>query len=206
MNDWEVLFKGMAAGLAISAPVGPVNVLCISRTLSTGRTAGFFAGLGAAAADTIYGAIAGFSVQFVISFLIREEFWIRLVGGLLLITIGAVYYFRSPRRLNNIDKNQSTQSDSVSAFLLNLTNPTTVLSFMAVLTALGFHQPESWWQGFILIGGIFLGAMLWWSGLTLTAEHFRYWFTDRAMVWMNRIAGLAIGAFGLATVALSRVS
>jgi hypothetical protein len=80
MNPFQLLLRGVIAGLAISAPVGPVNVLCISRTISKGRTAGLVSGLGAAAADTIYGAIAGFSISFVIRFLIDEEFWIRLGG------------------------------------------------------------------------------------------------------------------------------
>ena len=203
MTDFEILLRGMAAGLIISAPVGPVNVLCISRTIAKGRKAGILSGLGAAAADTIYGAIAGFSIHFVIGFLIREQFWLRLFGGGLLIAIGAYYYFRTPRRLKEIEGEQSARSDYISAFLLNLTNPTTVLSFLAVLTALGLHHHKSWWQGLTLVGGIFAGATAWWLLLAGIASHFRDRFNDRAMVWMNRLAGLAIGGFGLATVALN---
>src|ERR1700685_2450452 len=99
MNALELLLKGVLAGFAISAPVGPVNVLCISRTLSKGRMAGLISGLGAATADTVYGAVAGFSISFVIQFLIREEFWIRLCGGSLLIAIGIFYYFKKPTSL-----------------------------------------------------------------------------------------------------------
>src|SRR3954462_10186957 len=116
MGDLEVLLKGIVAGLAISAPVGPVNVLCVSRTLTKGRKAGLISGLGAAAADTIYGAIAGFSVHFVIGFLIREEFWIRLFGGVLLIAMGVRYYCCRPRRLKDVETGESTHSDLMSAF------------------------------------------------------------------------------------------
>src|SRR3982074_89939 len=96
----ELLIRGLLAGLFIAAPVGPVNVLCISRTLKKGWAAGVVSGLGAATADSMYGCIAGFSITFVIQFLIREEFWIRLVGGILLVMIGVSYYFKQPQSLS----------------------------------------------------------------------------------------------------------
>lgn len=206
MNDFEALLKGMIAGLAISASVGPVNVLCFSRTLAKGPRSGFISGLGAAAADTIYGAIAGFSIHAVIGFLMRDESGIRLVGGSLLIAVGIWYYFRRPRKLQEVQQDDSAQSDFTSAFLLNLTNPTTVLSFLAVLAALGLYGQRPWWQGLLLVGGIFVAAVLWWMCLAAVAGHFRDRVTDRTMVWMNRVAGIAIGGFGLVTVALSRAS
>src|SRR5258707_9608974 len=86
-----LLSKGLIAGLAIAVPVGPVNVLCASRTLSKGRTSGLTSGLGAATADALYGGIAGFSITFIIDFLEREEFWIRVIGGILLVGIGIIY-------------------------------------------------------------------------------------------------------------------
>lgn len=202
MQDWEVLLKGLAAGLAISASVGPVNVLCLSRTLTKGRKAGLISGFGAATADTFYGAIAGFSVQWVLGFLLREENRIRLFGGILLIALGVFYYLRRPKGLREAREEKTTESDWVSAFLLNLTNPTTVLSFMAVLTALGFTE-RAWWQGFTLVLGIFAGAMLWWATLAAVVDHFRDQLSDGFAVWMNRVAGVAIGGFGVVTLALS---
>ena len=204
MLQLEMLLRGLLAGVAIAAPVGPVNVFCISRTLSKGRTNGLIAGLGAATADTIYGAIAGFSISFVIHFLLREETWIRLIGGSLLIAIGILYYFKKPRSLRDGATDTGAHTEYVSAFLLNLTNPTTVLSFLAVLAALhtGGHKPP--WLTFILVAGIFCGSMLWWAFLTTVTNRFRDRFDDRAMLWMNRIAGVAIGGFGLVTAMLSR--
>jgi threonine/homoserine/homoserine lactone efflux protein len=205
MNEIYVLLKGALAGLIISAPVGPVNVLCTSRALAKGRKAGAVSGIGAATADTIYGAAAGFSVQFVVGFLTREEFWIRLFGGLLLIAIGARYYLRSPRQLKDVEKEESSHSDFVTAFLLNLANPTTVLSFLAVLTALGLHQHRSFGRSITLVAGIFMGAMLWWICLAVIASRFRDRLDDHALMLMNRVAGVAIGGFGLATAALSLI-
>jgi threonine/homoserine/homoserine lactone efflux protein len=186
----------------MSAPVGPVNVLCVSRTLSKGRAAGIIAGLGAALADTIYGAIAGFSIHFVISFLLREVFWIRLFGGTLLIGIGVIYYCKRPEPFHE-EKGDEADTDIASTFFLTLTNPTTVLSFLAVLAALHLDGNRAWWQTLFLVAGIFVGAMLWWIILAGIANHYRDRFNDRAMLWMNRIAGLAIGGFGLLTLLLS---
>lgn len=185
------------AGLAIAAPVGPVNVLCASRTLAKGRASGLATGLGAATADGFYGAIAGFSISFVIGFLQRQEFWIKVIGGILLVGIGIVYFRKPAAKLTEQDG--STGSDFLSALLLTLTNPTTILSFLAVLAALGVGAPGVFWSTFFVVGGIFTGSMLWWVILSLLVNRLRDRFDNRTMVRMNRIAGVAIGAFGIVT-------
>jgi threonine/homoserine/homoserine lactone efflux protein len=204
MKGLELLIRGLAAGLIITAPVGPVNVLCVQRTITKGWRSGLFSGLGSAAADTIYAAIAGFSISFIIQFLLREIFWIRFIGGILLIGLGVWYYLRPPQHLDTERKAASDTSDSASTFLLTLTNPTTVLSFLAVLAGLGLSESRPWYLTLVMIGGIFTGAMLWWFILTGVANRFRDKFTDRSMIWMNRIGGLAIGIFGVVMLILSR--
>jgi threonine/homoserine/homoserine lactone efflux protein len=194
-----LLSKGLMAGLAIAVPVGPVNVLCASRTLSKGRLSGLMSGLGAATADALYGGIAGFSITFLIEFLEREEFWIRVIGGVLLVSIG-VMYFRKPAQAASVGgEDRSVHSDFSSSLLLTLTNPTTVLSFVAVLAGLGMGGQRAWWLTFLLVGGIFCGSMLWWVILVLLVNRFRDRFDRQAVRWMNRIAGLAIGGFGIVT-------
>jgi threonine/homoserine/homoserine lactone efflux protein len=200
-----LLIKGLIAGMAIAAPVGPINVLTASRTLSKGRTSGLLSGLGAATADALYGAIAAFSITLVIDFLLREQFWIRIVGGILLITIGVIYFRKPPQSLKQ-EEDDPAHSDYVSTFLLTLTNPTTVLSYLAVLTALGMADKRPWWLSFVLVGGIFVGSMLWWVILVLIVNKLRDRFTERTVCWMNRIAGLAIGGFGVVTFALGITS
>ena len=199
-----LLSKGLMAGLAIAVPVGPVNVMCASRTLTRGRLAGLMSGLGAATADALYGGIAAFSITFVIQFLQREEFWIRVVGGLLLIAIGVMYFRKPGQPAIQREERRDVHSDFVSSLLLTMTNPTTVLSFLAVLAMLGLGESRTWWLTLILIGGIFTGAMIWWIILTIGSNHFRNRVTDRATIWMNRIAGLAIGGFGILMMILSR--
>src|SRR3954452_20322203 len=191
MKELDLLLRGILAGLAIAIPVGPVNVLCISRTITNGRVAGIISGLGAATADTFYGGIAGFSISLVINFLVREKFWIRLVGGALLIAIGLLYWFKKPQSLKEKQK-ESTHSAYATTLLLTLTNPTTVLSYMAVLAALRLGQPRPWTLTLFLVLGIFCGSMIWWLVLAMTAGHFRRRFTDHAVVVMNRIGAIAI--------------
>jgi len=199
---WLIL-KGLGAGLAIAIPVGPVNVLVASRSMAKGRHAGIVSGLGAALADTFYGSIAGFSITFIIQFLVREEFWIRVVGGLLLVGIGVVYFRKPPEAMKR--EEGGAHSDFVSTLLLTLTNPTTVLSFLAVLAALGLGEGSPSWRTLGLVGGIFCGSMTWWIVLTETVYRLRDRFDERAICWMNRVAGLAIGAFGVLTFVLGVV-
>ena len=202
MSALELLVRGVLAGLMISAPVGPVNVLVVQRTIAKGCRAGLVAGLGAAFADTMYGAIAGFSITFVIRFLIHEQFWIRLGGGCLLILIGIWYYRREPQGLRKQKNDKAEGSDFAGAFLLNLTNPTTVLSFLAVLAVLGLGGQRPSLLSLLLVAGIFSGAMLWWTTLSMVVNQFRDRFTDKTMVLMNHIAGLAIGGFGIVMIVL----
>ena len=197
VNGLWLLFKGFMAGMAIAAPVGPVNVLCASRTLTKGRASGLASGLGAATADAFYGAIAGFSITFVISFLKREEFWIKVIGGILLVGIG-IMYFRKPAAHMGKERG-STHSDFISTLLLTLTNPTTILSFLAVLATLGMDTTGFSWSTMFVVGGIFAGSMLWWVILVLLVNRLRNRFDKRAMVRMNRVAGVAIGGFGIVT-------
>ena len=148
-------------------------------------------------------SVPGFSITFIIAWLTREIRWIRLIGGLLLIAIGAFYYFKRPKSLEDDAKETSAGSDIATTFLLTLTNPTTVLSFLAVLALLGLGEKRHWTLTLFLVLGIFLGAMFWWTLLAMISGHFRERFNERAVVWMNRIAAFAIAGFGLITMALA---
>jgi threonine/homoserine/homoserine lactone efflux protein len=205
MRQVELLIAGIIVGLMIAMPVGPVNILCIHRTIQAGWRSGVISGLGAAAADMLYGGVAGFSITLVIQFLVREQFWIRLFGGILLVVIGISYFFKRPEPLNARKQDRgSAYSDMRSTFLLTLTNPTTVLSFLALLAALGMGDQRQWWLTVFLVGGIFCGSMVWWIVLGSIVNYFRDRFSDRILLLMNRFAGLAIGGFGIAAFVLCR--
>jgi threonine/homoserine/homoserine lactone efflux protein len=205
MRAIELLIGGIIVGLMIAMPVGPVNILCIRRTIGAGWRSGVISGVGAAAADMLYGGIAGFSITLVIQFLVREQFWIRLLGGILLVVIGIFYFFKRPAALDaRLQDRESAYSDIRSTFLLTLTNPTTVLSFLALLAALGMGAQRHWWLTVFLVGGIFCGSMMWWIVLSVIVNHFRNRFNDRLLRLMNRFAGVAIGGFGVAAFVFRR--
>ena len=205
MREVELLIRGIIVGLMIAMPVGPVNILCIHRTIEGGWKSGVISGLGAAAGDMFYGAVAGFSITLVVQFLVREQFWIRFFGGILLVIVGIWYFFKRPESLDAQTQDRaSAYSDLRSTFLLTLTNPTTVLSFLAILAALGIGHQRQWWLTVFLVGGIFCGSMLWWIVLGSIVNLFRDRFNDRSLRLMNRFAGLLIVGFGIAAVVLSR--
>jgi threonine/homoserine/homoserine lactone efflux protein len=199
MREIGLLIGGIIVGLMIAMPVGPVNILCIHRTLEAGWKSGVISGLGAAAADMLYGGVAGFSITLVVQFVVREQFWIRFFGGILLVLIGIFYFFKRPEPLNaQMQDRGSAFSDMRSTFLLTMTNPTTVLSFLAILAALGMGNRRQWGLTLFLVGGIFCGSMVWWIVLSSIVNRFRDRFNDRTLLLMNRIAGIAIGGFGVA--------
>jgi threonine/homoserine/homoserine lactone efflux protein len=200
MPPYWLVLKGMMAGLAIAIPVGPVNVMCASRTLAKGRKSGILSGLGAATADCFYGGIAGFSITFIIDFLEREQFWIQVAGGSLLIAIGILYLLRPVAPVTPQPNGESSHNDYVSTLLLTLTNPTTVLSFLAVLAALGMGSSRDFRVGLWLAVGIFSGSMLWWLIVVALVDRMRHRFDGETVARMNRLAGWAIGAFGLVTL------
>ena len=205
MREVELLIGGIIVGLMIAMPVGPVNILCIHRTIEAGWRSGVISGLGAATADMLYGGVAGFSITLVVQFVVREQFWIRFLGGILLVILGISYFFKQPEPLSaQTQERANAYSDLRSTFLLTLTNPTTVLSFLALLAALGMGNQRQWWLTVFLVVGIFSGSMAWWIVLSSIVNHFRGRFNDRILQSMNRFAGLAIGGFGVAVCVLSR--
>ena len=205
MREVDLLIGGIIVGLMIAMPVGPVNILCIHRTLEGGWKSGVISGLGAAAADMFYGAVAGFSITLVVQFVLREQFWIRFFGGILLVVIGISYFFKRPEPLDAQEENRANAySDFRSTLLLTLTNPTTVLSFIALLAALGIGHQRHWWLTVFLVGGIFCGSMLWWIVLSSIVNLFRDRFNDRVLLSINRLAGILIAGFGIVAIVLSR--
>ena len=137
-----------------------------------------------------------------IGFLIREESKLRFFGGILLILLGIWYFFRRPQLLSKDGEGEATHSDFVTTFLLNLTNPTTVLSFLAVLAVLRLSGSRPALLTLVMIGGIFAGSMAWWLILIGIINYLRDKFNDRSMFWMNRIGGMAIAAFGVVMLLL----
>lgn len=193
------LFRGVAIGLAIAAPVGPIGLLCISRTLHRGCSAGLATGLGAATADGLYAAVAALGLTALSGPLVAWAAPVRLVGGALLVYLGLRTALCRPTGPAPAADLKSLGADYASALGLTLANPLTVLSFGAVFANLGAFGGDAAPGGNLwLVAGVFLGSAVWWVFLTtITARLAR---AQQAEFWrsVSRVVGLGIAAFGTA--------
>jgi threonine/homoserine/homoserine lactone efflux protein len=190
---------GVVLGFSIAAPVGPIGMLCIRRTLQNGFKSGLASGLGAASADALYGAIAAAGLTLAADFLARQQIWLGILGGVFLLFLG-VRTFRSPPPEADGQESQANKlgGDYLSTFLLTLSNPITILSFAALFGGLstgagaGFRA-----SAFVLVLGVFSGSALWWLSLSIGVSLFRRRFSQGLMRWVNRLAGAVIVGFGI---------
>ena len=196
--ELRYLIKGLLIGFSIAAPVGPIGVLCIRRTLADGRMVGFLSGLGAATADALYGCVAAFGVAFISNFLISQQSWIRLIGGIFLCFLGIKTLLTKPAETAAGVRRKGFLGAYGSTFLLTLTNPMTILSFAAIFAGLGLSDTGGDYESAaILVFGVFCGSAAWWFLLSGIVGLLREKFNQKAMQWVNRISGLIILGFGL---------
>lgn len=195
----NLFLKGLAIGFSIAAPVGPIGILCIRRTLASGRMAGLVAGLGAATADALYGCIAGFGLTVVSNFLLQQQFGFRLIGGGFLCYLGVKTLVARPAEKEASAPGNGLLTGYASTFLLTLTNPMTILSFAAIFAGLGLAETgRSAVSAGWLVAGVFLGSALWWVALSTGTAVFRSRLSHKGLQFINRLAGIVIIAFGLA--------
>jgi len=194
----DFLFKGLALGFSIAAPVGPIGVLCIRRTLAEGRAVGFASGLGAATADAIYGSIAAFGLTLISTFLISQRLGLGLIGGAFLCYLGIKTLMAKPAEPAAFIAGKGLLGAYGSTFFLTLSNPITILSFVAIFAGLGFvNASRDLVSAGVLVLGVFGGSASWWFLLSGGVSLFRSRFDLRALQWVNRISGSVITGFGL---------
>lgn len=205
----QLWLRSLIIGLSIAAPVGPIGLLCIRRTLAYGRRAGLMTGLGAAFADGVYGAVAAFGLSAVSAFLIDQQNFLRLGGGLFLIYLGqGILRSKPAERAAGSDKNDSGTSHSdlgllFSTFLLTLTNPMTILSFIAIFSGLGLAggvTTHGLAAPLLTVAGVFTGSALWWLMLTFALSRLKVLSRPGNLIWINRLSGLVILVFGVLAV------
>ena len=195
--DLAFLIKGMIIGFSIAAPVGPIGVLCIRRTLAEGRFSGFLSGIGAATADAIYGMIAGFGLTSISSFLIGQQMWLRLIGGLFLCYLGIKTLKTKPSDETKSSNKQGLIGNYFSTLLLTITNPMTIISFAAVFAGLGIGTIQTnYLSSLILVIGVFVGSGLWWLTLSTIVHVLGKRFNTTGLIWVNKVSGIIILIFG----------
>jgi threonine/homoserine/homoserine lactone efflux protein len=199
--------QAVIIGFSIAAPVGPIGVLCIRRALAEGWLIGLLTGLGAATADAIYGCIAGFGLTFISSFLVNQSVWLKLIGGLFLCYLGVKTILSKPaKEAATIERNgQGLLAAYGSTVFLTLTNPATIMSFVAVFAGLGLAANQGdYASATVLVVGVFTGSALWWLTLSSGVSLFRSHFNPARLKWLNRISGLILLVFGIIALSSTR--
>ena len=200
--DIDFLVKGGVIGFSIAAPVGPIGVLCIRRTLAEGRASGLVSGLGAASADAVYGCIAGFGLTFISGLLLGQQAWLRSVGGVFLFYLGIRTFLAQPAQQAASFKGGGLFKAYASTFFLTLTNPMTILSFAAIFAGLGLANSRgNYISASLLVLGVFIGSAFWWLLLSGGIGAYRHKFPTSGLLWVNRISGVIIVGFGLLALA-----
>lgn len=197
----EFFFKGIVIGLAIAAPVGPIGILCIRRTLAYGRASGFVSGLGAATADFAYGTIAAFGLTFISDFLLRESFWLRLIGGIFLLYLGSKTFTAKTQedpRVQADEPKSKLLADYSSTFALTLTNPATIFSFLAIFAAFGVASAKTNYSlAVVLAIGVLLGSAMWWLFLSGVTGLLKDRLQAGGLNAINKASGAVLAVFGL---------
>jgi threonine/homoserine/homoserine lactone efflux protein len=211
MLDFSFVLKGLIIGFSIAAPVGPIGVLCIRRTLAEGRAYGFVSGLGAATADGFYGTVAALGLTLVSAFLIDQANWLRLIGGAYLCYLGVKTFRSQPapsypaRRAGDAlgeraadAKGRGLLGAYTSTLFLTLTNPLTIFAFVAIFAGVGAEAAAGNTLGALnVVLGVFLGSCSWWLILVTLTSLFRSRLNTTGLVWVNRVSGLLILGFGM---------
>ena len=195
-SPFLLILKGLLVGIIASAPMGPVGILCIQRTMQKGRNYGIVKGAGAALSDIIYALITGLGMSFVMDFIDNEQniFWLKLIGSVMLFIFGIYMYRSDPRK--SIHPSSGGKGTLIhnftTAFLITLSNPLIIFLFLALFNMLTFVIPGNWFGQCIGYLSIVAGAMLWWLGLTYVINKMRNNFGPRGIQRLNRTIGVIV--------------
>ncbi len=196
-----ILFlKGIGMGLLVSAPLGPVGVMCIQRTINRGIKSGLASGLGAAAADLFYALIAGFGLSIIIDFIEARHTTLQIIGSVLVVAVAFKIFYSNPaaQLRNQRNKKGKYLEDFISIFVVTVSNPAVFVAFVAMFSGFKVLDSATGHTGTIVaIIGIFTGSMLWWYILSAGINHFRTKIRLRNLWWMNKIMGVIVFVCGI---------
>ena len=194
------MLKGFLVGMCASAPIGPIAILVIQKSLSKGHKAGFVSGLGASVVDTFYAFIAIFALAFAQKLIERHQTVILLAGGVVLIALGISMAFSNPfRKMKKDGKPKVSSKDFAQAVLMGLSNPMAVFVMFTLFAFFGLAKeaPQTWSVAPILIS-VSLGSVTYWFSVSWILSHFARNFRMRTILWISRITGAVIVIIGIA--------
>ena len=189
----QLVLKGLIVGIIISAPMGPVGILCIQRTMKKGRIYGSVTGAGAALSDFLYALITGLGMSFVVDLIEQEQtlFWLKLTGSIMLLIFGIHTYLQDPRKSmrTQMKRKGTLFYNFISGFGLTISNPLIVFLFIALFNMFTFVIPSNLFGQAIGYLSIIAGAMLWWLGLTYVITKMKDNFGVKGILYLNRSIG-----------------
>lgn len=202
--EFDLIIKGIIFGFAVAAPVGPIAVLCMQKTLNKGFISGIVSGLGSAFSDLFYAIIAGFSLTFISDFLVHNQFSIRIGGGIILIFMGLKIAFTDTGKQVRKHRREGNKlfTDFVTTFFLTITNPSTIIAFIAIFSGTQVIHPDSSNLSIsILVFSVFLGAVIWYFILVGIIYFFKKKIRLKHLWWINKITGVLIVLFAFFVIA-----
>lgn len=199
----SMILKGLIIGVIVSAPVGPIGILCIQRTLNGGKGHGISTALGATASDLLYAVIAAFSMSMVVNFIDAHRFLLQIIGTVFVFFFGLYTYATNPvSKLQKMKSgNQNYVQDFLSSFFLTVTNPLVVFLFIALFAKYSYlTEDASLVDSCFGISFIMMGACLWWTLLVSVVSHFRDRFNMRGLYVINRGTGILLMCIAVASI------
>lgn len=201
-----MIWRGIAIGVLISAPMGPVGILCIQRTLDKGRRTGFYTGVGAAISDLLYCLLTGFGLSFIEEFIERNQNIIQLIGSAVLIGFGIFLFKKNPAQAlkKPAIKDSSPKKDILGGFLFTFSNPLILFLIIGLFARFNFLMPDIKFYHYIVgFVSIITGALGWWWLVTYFIDKVRAHFNLRSMWLINRITGGVIFLFAIVGIVTS---
>ena len=198
-----MLLKGFIIGIFVSAPVGPIGLLCMQRTLNKGRARGFATALGATSSDLIYAVIAVFSMSFIIDFIKEYQFILQIIGSIVVVLFGLYTYLSNPvKNLTKFDlEKKNYVQDFLTSFGLTITNPLVIFLFIALFAKFSYiTEDTTFWQSIAGIFFVLLGAFFWWVSLVNMVNMFRNRFNPRGLYVINQSTGLILMLLGIVSL------
>ncbi len=200
--DWQLIASGFVIGVAVAAPIGPINLMAIRNTLNHGFPAGVFTGTGAVLGDGTFAVFAAFGITAVSQFVIGYALWIQSIGGLILIATG-LHIMRSPADLTgtaSVPPRSRPLALVGATYVLTITNPATMMGFIAIFGGVGnlVSKPGDYAGATAMVAAVMLGSFAWWLVVSWLASLLRERMAGRALKYVNWVAGAVIVLFGLA--------